>query len=288
MRSAFYKNFHFSKRNVFRPYYEGEGEGGEGGAGGEGGTGGGDGGAGGAAGGGAGGGSGANGSGKKPEFTKEQQDHINRIVAEERRKMQASNEKTIKDLEKLKASASTTQKEKQELQARIDELQAQFLSKEELAKKEMDKQKKEHQTQLQTVTQERDDWRNRYHTMSIDHALFEAARKHEVYNDEQVVTILRPKARLVEEDKDGTKEFAVRISFDDIDGEGKPIKMDLNPIECVKRMKDIPERFGNLFKSGVAGGLGGNGSTVGRQGKPDYKNMTAEQYKEHRKKLGLA
>jgi hypothetical protein len=49
-------------------------------------------------------------------------------------------------------------------------------------------------------------------------------------------------------------------------------------------MKDLPARFGNLFKSGVVSGIGANNNAGGAPGKkPNLKDMTPQQYREHRK-----
>ena len=42
-------------------------------------------------------------------------------------------------------------------------------------------------------------------------------------------------------------------------------------------MKDIPDKYGNLFKSGAKPGLG-TGSTKLIDGQPDYKNMSMSEY----------
>jgi len=223
-------------------------------------------------------------SSKKLIFSPEQQTHINKILADERRKGQAANEKTIKELEKLKQSQGRTQEERDSLQARIDELQTQFLSKEELAKKEKEKLEKDHKSTLSTMTTERDQWRDLYHSSTISRSLLDAAIKFEAFNPDQIAAILEKHTRLVEDkDEEGkSRGYIPRVKFTDIDGDGKPILLDLTVTEAVKRMKDLPERFGNLFKSNLTGGIGGNGTTGGRRVEPG--KMSTKEYMEARKK----
>ena len=59
-------------------------------------------------------------------------------------------------------------------------------------------------------------------------------------------------------------------------------------------MKQLPETWGNLFKSNIVSGIGGTSATGGHasgSGRVDVKKLTTEQYMELRKKnpaaLGL-
>jgi hypothetical protein len=224
----------------------------------------------------------------KVNFTREQQEFINKKMAEERRKLQVQNEKTIKELEKLKQAQGITQKQRDDLQTRIDELQAQFMSKEELLRKEKEKLAKEHKTIVEQLSFDRDSWKNRYHTSTINRALQDSAIRHEAFNPEQIMAILEKQTRLVEEsDEEGkpTGSLVPRVKLNDVDGEGKPITLDLTVDQAVKRMKDTPDKFGNLFKSGVAGGIGGTGSANNGRGKTvDPSKMSMHEYLEWRKK----
>ena len=62
----------------------------------------------------------------------------------------------------------------------------------------------------------------------------------------------------------------------------------MTPEEAIKRMKQLPETYGNLFKSGVVGGIGAasatGGLTPGSNGKVDTTKLTMDQYLELRKK----
>lgn len=225
--------------------------------------------------------------GKKLKFTPEQQQFINRQIAAEKRKLQQQNEKTINDLRKLQNDKNTTDKQRQDLQKRIEELQQQFLSKEELAKSDFEKKQKEFQQQIAQERTEKEHWKQLFHTSQIDRAIQDEAMAADAFNPAQIRDILLQKARL-DEDKDGeskpTGTFTPRVKLEAEGDDGKVITLDLTVREAIKKMKDTPEKYGNLFKSGVAGGIGGNGSQGGgRKQKPAAKMSTAE-YIEARKK----
>lgn len=255
--------------------YEGEGgEGGEGGSGGEGGEG-----------GGAGkGGEGGGGSGEddKPKFTQKQ---LNDILAKEKGKHQKQTEAQVKELEKLKSAKGLTEQEKKALETRIEDLNNSMLTKEQLAQKEREKLQGEHKKTLDTVAGERDFYKQLYQKSTITRSISDEATAAEAYNPRQVVALLESKTRLVEAlDGDGQPiagEFVVRVKMEDVDKEGKPTTLDMTVAEALKRMKDRADEYGNLFKSGVSGGLGG---TSGKGGTKDVdpSKMSAEEYRKWR------
>lgn len=247
-----------------RPWFAvyNNGEGGDGGGGdGSGGNGDGSGGAGGGAGG-AGAGAGAGG---KPDPTKEKrftQEDLNRFLADDRRKHQQQVQKTVAELEELRKAKGLSDQERDALSARIEEMNNSLLTKEEQAKRELEKRDKEYKTALESRTKESDSWKGLYSQELTTNQILRSAEKHGAVNSEQIMELLLPKTRLTEvlgEDGKPTGRYEPKIKFRD-EKDGKPVELDLTIEECVKRMKELPERFGNLFKSGTQGGLGGTGS----------------------------
>ena len=120
----------------FQLVYDNEGgEGGEGGdKGGEGGDKGGD----------KGGSGGTGGEGAKSY----NQSQLNQMMADNRRKLTIQNEKLVGELTTLKDQANLTGQEKTELEGRIEKLQEQSMSKEEIAKREATKAIKAHTKEL--------------------------------------------------------------------------------------------------------------------------------------------
>lgn len=219
------------------------------------------------------------------------QSKVNAILAEEKRKYQEQQRKMAQELENLKNSASLTAKEKEDLQARLDELNNSLLTKEELAKQERDKQEKKYQTDLTKVTQEMSTWRDRYTNESIVRSITDAASANDAWSTEPIVALLRPNTKLVEEkDDDGkpTGNLIPRVKFQGEDKEGKQVTLDLTVPEAVKQMKDLPNRYGNLFKSAASGGLGSAAGAASSGRLPDPRKMTMEEYmKDGRKNLGI-
>jgi hypothetical protein len=93
----------------------------------------------------------------------------------------------------------------------------------------------------------------------------------------------------------GTGKFKVVVDFPDTDpNTGEPTVTLHSPESAVKRMKDLPQMYGNLFKSGVVSGIGSSSATggpTGGNGKLDFRKLTQQQYMEIRAKnpelLGL-
>ncbi len=217
------------------------------------------------------------------------QDQVNAILAEERRKNESKTAAHIKELETLKKSQSMSDKDRQQLQARNDEMANSLLTKEQLAQKEKERLESVHKQTVQQVTADRDLWQNRFHTSMIKTAIIGEASRAEAFDPEGLIAILGPDTRLVEElDSDGKPVdiFTPKVKFKDTDAEGRPVQLELTVQETVKRMKEIP-RYGYLFKSTAAGGLGANPTPTTAGGKPDTSKMSQAQWLEYRKKQGL-
>lgn len=218
----------------------------------------------------------------KPTLSQKQ---LNKILAEEKRKYQAQIQKQVQELEGLKKSKGLTEKEKDTLQSRIEELQNSLLSKEQLSEKEKKKLAEEHKRQLDGVSSDRDNWKNLFHRSTIERTIVDEAIKAEAFNPNQVVALLGNSTRLVEvTDGEGNPipgKFIAKVRLDDVDKEGKPITLDLTIPEAITRLKDRTAEFGNLFKSNLTGGLGSTGG-AGKTQDIDPSKMTPEQYRKWR------
>ncbi len=227
---------------------------------------------------------------KKLNFTPEQQEFFNRKLADERRALQNQNNKTIDELKKLQIATGTTEQQKKELQERINELQRQYLSKEEIQKQEQERTQREFQQQLQQHKSEAEQWKNRFHETAITRALQDEAISFEAFNPNQIIDLLQTRTKLVDEkDTDGnsTGRLLPRVALVESDSEGKPVTLDLTVKEALQRMKNTPDKYGNLFKSTLAGGLGQSGSTSGaggKGGKPNFSKMSPAEWQEYKKK----
>jgi hypothetical protein len=122
-----------------------------------------------------------------------------------------------------------------------------------------------------------------YKETTITRDLTEAAVAHDAFNVETLMAVLKPWSR-VEEVKDakgkGTGKFQTVVDYPTTDPEtGEPIVIPLTAKKAVKYMTEKPEKWGNLFRAGVAAGVASNsGIPTGTGGKVDFKSLTQEQY----------
>ncbi len=90
-------------------------------------------------------------------------------------------------------------------------------------------------------------WENRYRVETVNRSLQDAAVGADAFQPSQIVTLLKPMTRLVEEvdPKTGksTGRFNSMIDFPDVDAEGNPTVSTLSPKDAVKRMKELPDTF---------------------------------------------
>lgn len=223
----------------------------------------------------------------KKSFT---QDEVNAMLARERKKVKEQTSKTVTELEQLKKAKGLTETEKATLQIKIDELQTSLMTKEELSKKEQDKIKNQHKKETDILSTDRDTWKDRFTTSQILQSITQAAAEHKAFSPNQIIALLKPMTSLKEvttEDGTPTGVFQPRVKYPDTDKEGKEVTLDLTVPEAVKRMKETTDKYGNLFTETASGGLG-MGAGTAPQGKPDFKTMNMEQYKQARvKQLGL-
>lgn len=215
----------------------------------------------------------------------ELQAKLNSIVKKEKEAARALNEKMMQELEAMRKRSDYSEREREELDTRITELQEQLMTKEELARKRQEQLAKEHETKLTSVTQERDGWKNRYVNTRIENELTSAAVKHKAYNPGQIITLLRNSSTLVETmDDDGKPNgHAIEISVPSKDKDGKNITLKLTPDEAVKHISELPEHQ-NLFESDGSGGLGRSNQ---RGGETDPAALAAnpEAYRKNRSKI---
>lgn len=215
-------------------------------------------------------GDGADGADKtKRTFTQEQ---VNKFLADDRRKTEAKFKGQLERAEKtyneLLENKNLTEQERARLEESLADVQKQLRSKEETLKYEK-KQLEEQYTGRLTESEKRaQEWENRYRESHISRALQDAAVVNDAYNAQQVVRLLRPMTKMVEEVDEktgkGTGQYKVMVDLDDRSSEdGKPIVTQHTPEGAVKRMKELTDLYGNLFKSNVVSGIGANSATGG-------------------------
>jgi len=228
------------------------------------------------------------------------QEEMNRILAEDKRKHQAQLQKMESQLTELAKSKTLTDQERATLKENLDAIAGQLRTKEQQAQLEKRQMEEAHATKMAEADQKAQVWESLYRDSTIARSLQDAAVKHEAFNTSQIVTQLKPWTRLIEimdeKTSKGTGKYQVVVEMPDVDPTtGQPVPFTGTPEDAVKRMKEMPEQWGNLFKSGVVSGIGSSSATggliPGQGGKIDVRKLTPQQYREIRSKnpelLGL-
>lgn len=230
-----------------------------------------------------------------PMFTQEQ---VNEFMAKDRRKNEL---KFKQQYEKLEASmkqqiqrAGSDSEERDRLQQELEDLQATFRTKEQQAEWEKKQAEKKHQTDLDSERKLREKWEKLYKQEKIDRSLLDAASSQDAFNPTLIVDLLRPVSELKADNVEGQEKLTTMINFSDIDEKtGAPIRTLRTPEDAVKRMKELPQLYGGLFRANVVAGVGAGSAeaTPGAHGKIDLSTLTPEQYRKLRKEnpeaLGL-
>jgi hypothetical protein len=224
------------------------------------------------------------------------QDDLNRLLAEDRRKHEARYQVQLtraqQAIEEASKNQNLTLQEREQLAQQLEDMRKETQTKEQ----QLAHDKEQYETKLKQEKKGRETAEALYKETTITRDLTEAAVAHDAYNVETLVAVLKPWSR-VEEVKDakgkGTGRFQTIVDFPTTDPEtGEPIVISLPAKKAVKQMTEKPEKWGNLFRAGVAAGVASNsGIPTGTGGKIDFKSLTQEQYLKIRKEnpalLGL-
>lgn len=188
------------------------------------------------------------------------QDHMNTEIGNARKKAAEQNKTTLTELQALRDKAGNTEETNATLQHRIDELQSLQLTDQQQYELKLKKAETKYTETTDTLTQERNTWQQRYETERISSAIAVAADKHKAVSAEQMSALLSGKTKLAPvmgEDGKATGEFVTQVAFEDVDKDKNPVTLTLTVDKAMERMRELPERFGNLFKHDQKGGLDG-------------------------------
>jgi hypothetical protein len=230
------------------------------------------------------------------------QDDVNRIVEERLARDRKAREERYRDLEsrysQLLENQNLSEEERNKLEESLEDVRKQLRSKDQQAAHERKQLLARFEQQLSETRKAAEVWENRFRESSVSRALQDAAVANDAYNASQVVGLLRPMTKLVEDLDEttgkATGRFKTVVDLPDRDEQGQEVMTQGSPSDIVKRMKELGD-YANLFKSNVVSGLGANsatgGLTPGVSGPIDVRNLTPEQYKKIREEnpelLGL-
>ena len=225
---------------------------------------------------------GGNGNNNERRFS---QAEVDRIVKADKDKAKKERDQYLQELEALKQQGMTPEVLDQ-LNSRIEALQNEGKTKDQLAAEEKGKLEKKLTGEITKKEEEAKRWRGKYETYRSQTEILQESSKHKAHNPMQVYQILRPDTVLVEEvgaDGKPTGDLIPRVKFKDVDKDNNPVTLELSVPDAIKRMTEM-EIHQNLFDSGGSGGLGGRNN--GRSGGTGATTVPTDtkKYMEERKK----
>jgi hypothetical protein len=209
------------------------------------------------------------------------QDDVNRMLADDRRKHQAKLDQVQRTLTETLEGKNLSVRERESLAAQVETLAAEKRTREEQLVHEKTQMEKQYGKQLADSNKALADAQALYHSEKTERALTDAASGNDAFRPEQVVTVLRPYTRLepIKDEKGKIVGQKVLIDFPDTDEDGQPTKVVHTPESAVRRMRELPKKYGNLFNSGVVSGIGSQATAGGPGGGPiDPRKLTQAQY----------
>jgi hypothetical protein len=187
-------------------------------------------------------------------------------------------------LGEAKKQKGLTEQEKAVHQARIEELENQFLTEQEKAKRAAVQKESEFTSQVDGLTSERDMWRTQFESEAASNQITRSAHTNKAFDPSQIGAILNPmiefKESVDEATGTGTGTYTPVVKFPDVGEDEKPIVMEYSVDEAVKRMTELP-RFANLFEDTMKSGIGGTGNADSK--KVDVARIARENPAEYRR-----
>ncbi len=230
--------------------------------------------------------------------TKFTQEDVNRFLADDKRKHQAALTNVEQKLKDALEDRNMTEATRKTLEENLAAVRGELRTKEEILTLE---KKKVEETLTQKVADAEKKavlWEGLFREKEIERSLQDAAVKNEAWSPDQIVILMRGKTALVEDidEKTGKPKgtYAPKVRMPGVDPQtGEAVELVLSPDDAVKRMKELPDIYANLFKPNVVSGVGGGTATGGAPGggRVDVRKLTPQQYRELREKdpekLGL-
>lgn len=215
---------------------------------------------------------------------------LNAIIKKEKDKLTAKTKDIETRYNQLLESKTLSDAEREEINQRLESLQNESKTKEELHQDALKKLQTKYETDTTKYKETVNQVESRFTNLLVNNTLMSAATAPGIkaYNPEQIVEFLKTRSRRVEilsEDGKPTGEFGVKVKLE-IKKDGKRTPLDLDADEAVRIMKEQPE-WANFFIDPATPGLGG-GQGDGNSRTPDLSKMTQAEYEKHRQKIFAA
>lgn len=224
----------------------------------------------------------------KPEGKFMTQTQLNEMVEKRVAKMKSDNRQMLSKLESLQGSMQTDTEGREAMELELDELRQRTLTQDEIQKREAKKAADKYTKDLEVAQEDAKTWQGEYNNLRISYEINAASAEHKVLPEsyELVEAFIRPNTKMVDiRDDEGviTGKSETMVNFSDVDSEGKPIVAQMTVPAVLKRMSDLPEKYGNLFEGQKISGTGGTSGGAGPTGKIDPSKMDTEAYIKLRK-----
>lgn len=185
-------------------------------------------------------------------------------------------QKIANDYKTLMEKATLTDEERNTLKARVDELESQVMSKEELAAKAVKKAREEAMADLEKVKSQAKHFESLFNSHKVQADITKAAQEAGAFSVDQIHGLLAPRTRLepvMDDDGKPTGQYRSLTTVSVIDGE-KRIEKDLPTNEAVVAFLSLTENK-NLVDSKFKPG---GGATGGRTSQGGAKTITRSQF----------
>ncbi len=212
------------------------------------------------------------------------QEEVNALLATDRRKHQTKIDALQEQVNSVK---NLTAQEREAFEQQIETWKRESMTVQERAahdKEQVEATAKKRVADAEATSKR---WREKFESQTVQGALEDAAHKAGCFSPDQIHKLLGPATKVIVS-ADG-KTHSIETTVEDADG--KPVTT--TPREALKVLQANPQKWGNLFKSGVVAGIGsGSGAgTPSGTGKIDPRKLSMQQYLEIREKnpqlLGL-
>ncbi len=224
---------------------------------------------------------------KEPEKTFNQA-QLNEVVEKRVAKMKSENRQMLTKFETLQLTLKTDSEGREAMEIEMEDLRQRTLTQDEIQKREAKKAADKYTKDLEVAKSDAETWKSEYNGLRISYEINGASADNKVLPEsyEMVEAFLSPNTKLVElRDGEGvgTGKYESMVDFSDVDSEGKPIVAQMTVPAVLKRMSELPEKYGNLFEGQKISGTGGSSGSSGPTGKVDPSKMSTEDYIKYRK-----
>lgn len=182
------------------------------------------------------------------------QEEVNKMMASDKRNQQAALAQRTTELLLLQESVNMTAEERDSLKQKVSELDGILLTKEELAKRELERTRNESKNALSLAQTEAKTWKTKHDTMLITAALTDAVsvEGQRAYSPKQVVALFGGQTVIHEDSV--TKELSVKVNLNVKGTDGQVKTLVLDPKDAMKEVAGM-EEYANLFQFDGKGGL---------------------------------